>query len=79
VDADLKEQGHCKGWMMGGGTLASSFLQAGLITELQLFTMPMLLGRGIGLFRNPLTPVPLKLRECRAESNGVVFRSYRIA
>ena len=43
MDADLKEQGHCKGWMMGGGTLASSFLQAGLITELQLFTMPMFL------------------------------------
>lgn len=37
-------------WLIGGGKLASSFLDEGLITDLSISEMPVILGSGIPLF-----------------------------
>lgn len=46
-------------WLVGGGQLASSFLDAGLLTHLSLSEMPIDLGQGIPLFaRHKLASIP---------------------
>ena len=47
-EAKSKERKHL--WLVGGGKLASSFLDSGWITNLSLHEMPIELGTGIPLF-----------------------------
>ena len=51
-------------WLVGGGQLASSFLEANLLTHLSISEMPVRLGSGIPLFaRHSLTTMPLEKAE----------------
>lgn len=45
----LVSAGHRRIWLVGGGTLASSFAEAGLIDEYVISYLPVLLGSGVGL------------------------------
>ena len=66
-------------WVVGGGRLIAGLLAEGAITELDLFTMPVLLGRGIALFAGGHPPAsPLRLMETRNWPNGVVRLRYAI-
>lgn len=52
VIEDAKAMQLSKLWLLGGGQLASAFLEAGLITSVSVSEMPIELGEGIPLFAN---------------------------
>lgn len=75
---DLKQQegkGIC---LMGGGELARSLFEAGLIDEIGLNIHPVLLGSGIPLFHSMTRQIDLELKECRPFKNGCVYVRYGI-
>lgn len=47
-----KSQGIKHLWLVGGGSLATSFLEESLLTNISISQMPIKLGRGIKLFDN---------------------------
>lgn len=66
-------------WVVGGGKLIAGLLAGGAITELDLFTMPVLLGRGIPLFAGGHPPArKLRLLDTQTWPNGVVRLRYAI-
>lgn len=74
----LKQQegkGIC---VMGGGELAKSLFEAGLIDEVGLNIHPVILGSGIPLFYRMSHEVPLELKEQRVLKNGCVYVLYRV-
>ncbi len=48
-------------WLVGGGSLASSFVESNLLTNRSLSLMPILLGSGIKLFGD--LPSPIKINK----------------
>ncbi len=61
VQAEQKQLKHL--WLVGGGKLASAFLDKGLITHLSVSEMPVDLHRGIALFANhSLEDIPFSNR-----------------
>ena len=63
---------------MGGGELARSLFEAGLIDELGFNIHPVLLGAGIPLFHPMSRQINLKLLECKTLKNGCVMVTYRV-
>jgi dihydrofolate reductase len=57
-------------WLCGGAALATSLLSAGLIDELILKMNPVVFGRGIPLFRQPVAPVRWRLSQSKTFSSG---------
>ena len=47
---DARDNGLKHLWLVGGGKLASSFLEEGLLTHLNITQFPIKLGSGIPLF-----------------------------
>ena len=64
--------------MMGGGELAKTFFEAGLIDEIGFNIHPVLLGRGVPLYHDMDVQVNLELVECRRFENGCVYVYYRV-
>jgi dihydrofolate reductase len=64
--------------LMGGGELARSMFEAGLIDEIGFNIHPVLLGSGIPLFHQMSHQINLHLLECQAFKNGCVFVKYRV-
>lgn len=56
-------------WLFGGGNLAKSFLDEGLVDELQIGIVPYLLRSGLPLFPESMSEVPLKLVSCEVCKN----------
>jgi dihydrofolate reductase len=75
---DLKRQDGKDICLMGGGELARSLFEAGLIDEVGLNIHPVLLGSGIPLFHPMSRQIDLELRECRTFKNGCVYVTYRV-
>ena len=68
---------------VGGATLATELLRAGLLDELLLFTHPVVLGEGRPLFDPPASgesvePVHLDLLEQRSFDQGVTMHRYAV-
>ncbi|TXK19393.1 dihydrofolate reductase family protein [Homoserinibacter sp. GY 40078] len=63
---------------VGGATLATQLLRAGLLDELLLFTHPAYLGSGRPLFDDYETPLDLELIEQRSFAEGVTMHHYAI-
>ena len=75
---ELKQQpgkGIC---LMGGGELAVSLLEAGVVDEVGLNVHPILLGDGVPLFRDAGRRIPLELLESRVIDGGCVLSQYRV-
>lgn len=66
-------------WMMGGGGLIASFLDAGEIDEFDIHVIPTLIGEGIPLMAPRHRDVPLHLRSTKKYPDGVVRLRYEIA
>jgi dihydrofolate reductase len=75
---ELKGQDGKDICLMGGGELARSLFEAGLIDEIGFNIHPVLLGAGIPLFHPMKRQIDLELRECRAFQNGCVYVTYRV-
>lgn len=73
----IKINDHKRVWLVGGGQLASSFHRQGLISEYQLFLIPLTLGKGIPLFSEPQAVKQLELSQSRTYPQGVVELHYR--
>ncbi|HVF87818.1 MAG TPA: dihydrofolate reductase family protein [Pyrinomonadaceae bacterium] len=75
---DLKQQEGKDICLMGGGLLAKSFFEAGLIDEIGFNIHPVLLGSGIPLFHEMKRQIDLELLDCQTFKNGCVLVSYRV-
>ncbi len=64
-------------WLMGGGELARSFLQADLVDELYLGVVPVLLGQGIPLFPSGFPQRNFTLVENKTFSKGLISLKYK--
>lgn len=70
-------------WLSGGGELAKSFLDAGLVDEIYLGVTPILLGSGIPLFPELIREVPLRFVSCnicrhKKEDNAMLELVYEV-
>ena len=63
-------------WMMGGGGVIASFLEAGELDELIIHVIPVFIGEGIPLIAPRHLNVELKLLESHAYADGVVKMHY---
>jgi len=66
-------------WMMGGGELIGSFLDAGEIDEFDIHIIPTLIGEGIPLVTPRHRDVPLRLLSAKKYPDGVVRLHYEVA
>jgi len=78
VMARLAAAGVQHAWLLGGGELASTFLQAGLLTRLTLAVVPVVLGDGIPLFARGPSESTVALETTRTFDSGLVLLDYRI-
>jgi dihydrofolate reductase len=63
---------------VGGATLATQLLDAGILDELLLFMHPVILGGGRPLFDGEVQPIPLDLLETKQFDNGVIMHRYAV-
>lgn len=66
-------------WMMGGGGIIASFLDAGAIDQFIITVIPVLIGDGIPLIARRQRHVALKLLSTRPFDDGVVQLHYEVA
>lgn len=74
---ELAAQGVHKVYVDGGKTIRS-FLQAGLLDEITITTIPVLIGQGIPLFGPLDADVKLELLESRVFEDGLVQSRYAV-
>lgn len=74
----LKKQPGKDVCVMGGGELAHSLFEAGLIDEVGFNIHPVLLGSGIPLFHPMKRQIDLELLDCKRFKNGCVCVTYRV-
>ena len=79
VVSELSERDVTRAWLVGGGSLAASFRDAGLITELIVSIMPVILGGGVPLFAVPGPRTRLHLTDSTVYGDGVTQLVYRPA
>jgi len=64
--------------VMGGGELACSLLDGGVIDEIGFNIHPVMLGEGVPLFHEMKRQVDLELLDSRRFKNGCVYVLYRV-
>ncbi|MDP8886701.1 MAG: dihydrofolate reductase family protein, partial [Thermoproteota archaeon] len=65
-------------WLLGGGEILSLFLNAELVDEIILSVHPIILGKGVPLFKNIKKSVKLRLLESIPFESGLVQLRYCI-
>jgi dihydrofolate reductase len=65
-------------WMMGGGGIIASFLDAGELDEFRIHVIPVFIGEGIPLIQPSLREVQLKLLSSTKYDDGVVRLHYSV-
>ena len=66
-------------FMMGGGGIIASFLDAGEIDEFVISVIPIFIGEGIPLIAPRLRTIPLKLLSTKKFPDGVVTLHYAVS
>ena len=74
----LREQPGKDIWLMGGGEIIASFLDAQAIDEFAISVVPVFLGDGIPLIARRHRHVPLELSSVDRFEDGVVQLHYRV-
>jgi dihydrofolate reductase len=75
--AKIKEKTNGVCWLVGGGKTAAFFIENKLIDELRLFTIPVLLGKGIRLFVDAAIESKVELANFRQYNSGVIESVYK--
>ncbi|MBA2737712.1 MAG: dihydrofolate reductase [Pyrinomonadaceae bacterium] len=75
---DLKRQDGKNILLMGGGSLAKTFFEEGLIDELIIGIQPVILGNGIPLFLPHEKQTELERFDVKTRKSGTVQISYRL-
>ena len=73
------KKGPGKYMVVGGGELASTFIELGLIDEYRLYLHPIVLGKGKPLFQSLTKNLALKLIDSKVFGSGVVLLRYQNA
>jgi dihydrofolate reductase len=77
VIQQLIEEEYESFWLVGGGKLNAAFLDADLVDEIVLSTIPVALGRGVGLFSDARpNEAAFEVAESRTYPTGVVQVRY---
>jgi dihydrofolate reductase len=74
----LREQPGKDIWLMGGGEVIASFLDAQAIDEFVISVAPVFIGEGIPLIARRHRHVPLELRSIERFEDGLVQLHYRV-
>lgn len=74
--ARLKEQQGGNISVLGSGELVQTLLRHDLVDELVLMVSPVVVGSGKRLFRDGLSPTPLRLLDSRSTAGGVLTLTY---
>jgi dihydrofolate reductase len=74
----LRAQAGKNVWMMGGGDIIASFLDAGAIDEFILTVVPVFIGQGVPLLTPRHRHVALRLVRSEEFSDGVVQLHYEV-
>ena len=74
--AKLKNDSEKGVWLVGGGTLITSFLNLGAIDEMTLSIIPIILGKGIRLFPNEPKETQFKLTGHEVFETGILNLVY---
>lgn len=64
-------------WLVGGGELTAMLLNANLIEEMQICTVPIILGNGIPLFPGKTKESQWKLANSKVFSTGLLLSTYQ--
>ena len=64
--------------VMGGGDLAKTLFEVGVIDEIGFNIQPVLLGSGIPLYHEMPRQIDLELIECKPLKHGCVYVTYRV-
>jgi len=78
VVGELRAQPGKDIWLMGGGELVASFLDAKAIDEFVITVMPVFIGDGIPLIARRHRQLALHLRSVERFANGAVQLHYRV-
>lgn len=65
-------------WLMGGGVLFQSLLEAGQVDGVETGVVPILLGRGLPLLPSLPRPVRLDLKKTQKYPSGIVLMTYDV-
>ena len=76
--ADLRAQSGKDIWLMGGGDLIASFLDARAIDEFVVSVVPVFIGDGIPLIARRHRHVPLELHSVQHYEDGVAQLRYHV-
>jgi dihydrofolate reductase len=66
-------------WLMGGGGLIASFLDARVVDEFVLSVVPVFIGDGIPLLARRHRRLPLELLSSERFEDGLVQNRYRVS
>jgi dihydrofolate reductase len=75
---ELREASGKDIWLMGGGVLFSSLLEAGLVDGVEVGLVPVLLGQGLPLLPSMSRTTRLTLTQTQTYPSGIVLLSYDV-
>lgn len=79
LDTELREAaGERDVWVVGGGSIAAQFADAGLLDELRVTYMPVIVGSGRPLLPVSAVSAPMELVKSTPFSGGAVEHVYRL-
>ena len=73
---ELKQSGNGRSILVGSPSLIVTFMQLDLIDEYQLSVQPIILGKGLPLFKNINDRINLKLLKTKTFSSGAITLYY---
>jgi len=76
--ASLKASSGKDIWLFGGASLVTTFMNEGLVDELELAIHPILLGSGKPLFQNIDKRIKLQLTNSKVYDSGLVQLFYNV-
>jgi len=65
-------------WLVGGGRLASWFIENKMLTHISISQMPIILGEGVGVFSELEEPINVKRKNVQPQKSGFTQLDFEI-